>query len=57
MVSPAFFIPLAVSAILGAIAGAALRWAAPQQGWNIFIAAFLWAPDRCGGQYDRAVCR
>ncbi len=42
MVSPAFFIPLAVSAILGAIAGAALRWAAPQQGWNIFIAAFLW---------------
>jgi hypothetical protein len=42
MISPAFFIPLVVSAILGAIAGVALRWAAPQQGWNIFIAAFLW---------------
>ena len=41
-VSPAFLIPLAVSAVLGAVGGGALRWAAPVQGWNIFTAAFLW---------------
>lgn len=41
-VSPAFLIPLAVSAVLGAIGGSAFRWAAPAQAWNIFIAAFLW---------------
>ncbi len=41
-VSPAFLIPLAVSAVLGAIGGSAFRWAAPLQAWNIFIAAFLW---------------
>lgn len=41
-ISPAFLIPLGVSAILGAVGGSAFRWALPQQAWNIFIAAFLW---------------
>lgn len=41
-VSPAFLIPLAVSALLGAIGGTAFSWAGPARAWNIFIAAFLW---------------
>lgn len=41
-VSPAFLIPLAVAAVLGAIGGSAFSWAAPAQAWNIFTAAFLW---------------
>lgn len=41
-VSPVFLIPLAVSAVLGAIGGSAFHWAAPVQAWNIFTAAFLW---------------
>lgn len=41
-VSPAFLIPLAVSAALGAVGGSAFLWAAPGRDWNIFIAAFLW---------------
>lgn len=41
-VSPAFLIPLAVSALLGAIGGSAFRWAGSSVAWNIFIAAFLW---------------
>lgn len=41
-VSPAFLIPLAVSALLGLVGGTAFHWAAPRQAWNIFIAAFLW---------------
>lgn len=41
-VSPAFLIPLGVSALLGAIGGSAFSWAGPERAWNIFIAAFLW---------------
>jgi hypothetical protein len=41
-VSPAFLIPLAVSALLGAVGGGAFGWAAPQLAWNILTAAFLW---------------
>lgn len=41
-VSPAFLIPLAVSALFGLAGGAALRWLAPPQAWNLFTAAFLW---------------
>jgi Kef-type K+ transport system membrane component KefB len=42
MASPAFLIPLVVSAFLGAIGGSAFRWTTPEQAWNIFTAAFLW---------------
>jgi hypothetical protein len=41
-VSPAFLIPLAVSALLGIVGGAAFHWTAPRQAWNILIATFLW---------------
>lgn len=41
-VSPAFTIPLGVSALLGAIGGTAFSWAGPEQAWNLFTAAFLW---------------
>ncbi|MFV9505041.1 MAG: hypothetical protein AB4911_10810 [Oscillochloridaceae bacterium umkhey_bin13] len=40
--SPAFVIALAVSSLLGFAGGAGLRWAGPEQGWNLFTAAFLW---------------
>ncbi|RRR74773.1 MAG: hypothetical protein EI684_06290 [Candidatus Viridilinea halotolerans] len=42
MPSPVFLIPLAVSAILGAIGGSAFQWLHPQRAWEIFTAAFLW---------------
>lgn len=43
MPSPAFLIPLGVSAILGAIGGSAFQWAQhPERAWEIFTAAFLW---------------
>lgn len=41
-VSPAFLIPLGVSAVLGVAGGMAFRWAGPEQAWNILTAAFLW---------------
>ena len=41
-VSPAFLIPLAVSAALGAVGGSAFLWAAIPRAWDIFVAAFLW---------------
>lgn len=41
-VSRALLIPLAVSTLLGAIAGSAFHWASPGQDWNIFTAAMLW---------------
>jgi hypothetical protein len=40
-VSPAFLIPLGVSAVLGLIGGSAFHWAGGRA-WDIFIAAFLW---------------
>lgn len=41
-VSPAFLIPLAVSALLGAAGGSAFAWSAGQRAWEILTAAFLW---------------
>lgn len=41
-ISPALLIALGVSSLLGLAGGAGLRWAAPEQGWNLFTAAFLW---------------
>lgn len=41
-VSPVFLIALGVGALLGAIGGAAFRWAAPVRAWEILTAAFLW---------------
>lgn len=41
-VSPAFLIPLAVSALLGAGGGSAFAWSAGQRAWEILTAAFLW---------------
>lgn len=41
-VSPAFLIPLGVSALLGWIGGSAFRWVGAEQAWNLFTAAFLW---------------
>ncbi|NCC31736.1 MAG: hypothetical protein EOM24_06870 [Chloroflexia bacterium] len=41
-VSPAFLIPLGVSALLGVIGGTAFLWAGREQAWNLFTAAFLW---------------
>ncbi len=41
-VSPVFLIALLLSALLGGAGGSALRWAGPEQGWNLFTAAFLW---------------
>lgn len=41
-VSPAFLIPLAVSAALGAVGGSAFLWADPRRAWEVFTAAFLW---------------
>jgi hypothetical protein len=42
MLSPAFLIPLAVSALLGAAGGSAFIWSAGQRAWEILTAAFLW---------------
>jgi len=41
-VSPAFLIPLAVSAVLGLAGGAAFRWAEGRRAWELLTAAFLW---------------
>jgi hypothetical protein len=40
--SPAFLVALAVSAVLGAIGGLALRLLDPPFDWNVFTAAGLW---------------
>lgn len=40
--SPAFLIPLAVSALLGAAGGSAFLWSGGQRAWEILTAAFLW---------------
>ncbi|PDW03102.1 hypothetical protein [Candidatus Viridilinea mediisalina] len=42
MPSPAFLIPLGVSAILGAIGGLAFQWVHTERAWELFTAAFLW---------------
>lgn len=37
-----FGIALAVSALLGLIAGSSFLWADIERGWNLFLAGFLW---------------
>ncbi len=37
-----FGIALAVSALLGLIAGSSFFWADTERGWNLFLAGFLW---------------